>query len=75
MEAWLESGTNLETGHVETAWSDALSNSQGDGSPLVLAKQEGMILQRCQQPVRAPVPTIYRALSRLGGATGWLRMD
>lgn len=30
---------NLETGQVETAWSDALSSSQGDVLPVVLTTQ------------------------------------
>jgi len=66
---------NLETGHVETVWSDALSSSQGDLTPVVLATQEGIILERRQQLVRAPAPMVYRAFSRLGGATGWLCMN
>ena len=31
---------NLDTGHVETAWSDALASSQGDIAPVALATQE-----------------------------------
>ena len=66
---------NLETGHVETAWSDALSSSQGDTGPVVLTTQEGMILERRQRLVRARGPAVYQVFSRLGGATGWLCMD
>lgn len=66
---------NLETGHVQTVWSDALSSSQGDLTPVVLATQEGIILERRQRLVRAPAPMVYRAFSRLGGATGWLCMN
>lgn len=66
---------NLETGRVETAWSDALSSSQGDAPPVVLTTHEGFILERRQCVVQAPVEAVYRAFTRLGGATGWLRMN
>ena len=66
---------NLETGQVETAWSDALSSSQGDVSPVVLTTQEGIILERRQRLVRASGPRVYQVFSGLGGATGWLCMD
>ena len=39
---------NLETGHVETAWSDAVASSQGDTAPVSLTTQEGIILERRQ---------------------------
>lgn len=63
---------NLETGHVESAWSDALSSSQGDIAPVMLATQEGIILERRQRIVRAPSPKVYRAFLSLGGSNGWL---
>jgi uncharacterized protein YndB with AHSA1/START domain len=66
---------NLETGQVETAWSDALSSSQGDVAPVVLATQEGFILERRQRLVHASAASVYHAFARLGGATGWLCMD
>ncbi|MCW5552752.1 MAG: SDR family oxidoreductase [Verrucomicrobiae bacterium] len=66
---------NLETGHVETAWSDALSSSQGDVTPVQLTTQEGMILERRQRVVSAPAEAVYRSFSQLGGATGWLCLD
>jgi len=66
---------NLETGHVETAWSDALSSSQGDVAPVVLVTQEGIILERRQRLVRAPASAVYRTFTRLGGETGWLYMN
>src|SRR5512137_528233 len=65
----------LENGHVETAWSDALASSQGDAAPVVLATQEGIILERRQRRVNAPAASAYCAFARLGGATGWLCMN
>ncbi len=67
--------TNLETGRVETAWSDALASSQGDAAPVQLATHEGIILERRQRLVQAPCAVVYGAFTRLGGETGWLCMD
>lgn len=66
---------NLETGQVETAWSDALSSSQGDVPPVQLTTQEGMIIERRQRVVTAPAEAVFRSFSQLGGATGWLGFD
>jgi hypothetical protein len=66
---------NLDTGHVETAWSDALSSSQGDVTPVQLTTQEGMILERRQRVVAASAEAVFRSCSQLGGATGWLCCD
>src|SRR5512144_930172 len=66
---------NLESGHVETAWSDALASSQGDLWPVALATHEGIILERRQLNVAAPAPAVFAAFTRLGGTTGWLCLD
>ena len=66
---------NLETGHVETAWSDALASSQGDLASVALATHEGIILERRQLTVAAPAPAVFAAFTRLGGTTGWLCLD
>lgn len=66
---------NLERGHVETAWSDAVASSQGDVTPVQLTTQEGMILERRQCVVAAPAEAVFRSFSQLGGATGWLYFD
>jgi uncharacterized protein YbjT (DUF2867 family)/uncharacterized protein YndB with AHSA1/START domain len=66
---------NLESGQVETAWSDAVASSQGDVAPVTLTTQEGLTLERRQCVVAAPAEAVYRAFTRLGGATGWLYMD
>jgi hypothetical protein len=60
---------------VETAWSDALTSSQGDKTPVTLISSEGMILERRQQRVAAAAEAVYRSFARLGGARGWLYMD
>lgn len=66
---------NLETGRVETAWSDALASSQGDVTPVLLATHEGIILERRQRLVQAPYTAVYSTFTRLGGETGWLYMN
>jgi hypothetical protein len=65
----------LDAHGVETAWSDALSSSQGDRTPVALISSEGMIIERRQQTVSAPADAVYRSFARLGGACGWLYMD
>jgi hypothetical protein len=66
---------DLEARRVETSWSDALVNSQGDILPVVLSTQEGMIIERRQQVISTSPLTVYRMFSRLGGRTGWLYLD
>lgn len=66
---------NLDTGQVETAWTDALASSQGDTRPVELVTQEGIILERRRRVVRASPAATYRAFARLGGATGWLYLN
>jgi len=64
-----------EAGEIETAWTDALTSSQGDKTPVTLLSSEGMIIERRQCRVPAPADAVYRSFSRLGGARGWLYMD
>jgi uncharacterized protein YbjT (DUF2867 family) len=65
----------LEGRQVETAWSDALVTSQGDITPVMLTTQAGMVFERRQQLVEAPVEAVYRAFTGLGGQRGWLYFD
>ena len=60
---------------VETAWSDALTSSQGDKMPVTLISSEGMIIERRQRMVSVSADAVYRSFARLGGARGWLYMD
>ena len=60
---------------VETAWSDALTSSQGDKTPVSLISTEGMIIERRQQMVAAAPEQVYRSFARLGGERGWLYLD
>jgi uncharacterized protein YbjT (DUF2867 family) len=65
----------LQAGNIESTWSDALSTSHGDIPPVILATQEGMILERRQQVVAAPPATVFAVCAGLGGQRGWLHMN
>jgi uncharacterized protein YbjT (DUF2867 family) len=65
----------MDTRDVETAWSDALTSSQGDQTPVALISSDGMIIERRQRKVPAPAGAVYRSFARLGGGRGWLYMD
>ncbi len=65
----------LNASDVETAWSDALSTSQGDAAPVILTTHEGMILEHRQRIVAASPESLYRVFTSLGGARGWLYMN
>lgn len=67
--------SNLETGQVETAWSDALASSQGDLAAVTLVTHEGIIRERRQRIVAAQAPVVFSAFTRLGGDTGWLCLN
>ena len=62
----------LNTGKVETSWSDALLSSKGDTVPVMLTNREGIITEVRQCSVVAPAQVVYRIFSGLGGERGWL---
>ena len=61
----------LNAGHVESTWSDALAASQRDVAPLVYAEQEGMLIERRQRVVTAPPSAVFKAFTAIGGDQGW----
>lgn len=65
----------IETHGVETAWSDALTSSMGDKTPVTLINSQGMIMELRQQRVTASVDAVYQSFVCLGGKRGWLYMD
>jgi uncharacterized protein YbjT (DUF2867 family) len=65
----------LEAADVESAWSDALSTSQGDLPPVVLATHEGMIVERRQRVVDAPTGRVFATFMGIGGERGWFYWD
>ena len=66
---------HLEASNVETAWSDALSTSQGDVPPVTLTTHEGMILEHRQRVVPASPADVYKIFIGLGGKRGWFYMN
>ena len=46
---------------VETSWTDALTSSHRGKAPVALLTKEGMIIERRQRTVAAPVGAVYRA--------------
>ncbi len=65
----------LKASNVETAWSDALSTSQGDVPPVTLTTHEGMILEQRQRVVAASAADVYKIFTGIGGKRGWFYMD
>lgn len=66
---------SLDMGEVETRWTDALVSSQGDDNPTAMTIQEGMIIVRRQEEIKASPDNVYSVFTRLGGDTGWLYYD
>jgi uncharacterized protein YbjT (DUF2867 family) len=64
--------TNVDSGEVETIWSDAIASSQGDVPPVYLTQEQGLIIERRQKQVAAFPEEVYAIFSRLGGVRGWL---
>lgn len=65
----------LEAGAVETAWSDALTTSQGDRVPVNLTTEQGMVIERREVDVQATPAQVYTIFSGLGGERGWLILN
>ena len=65
----------IETHGVETVWSDSLTSSQGETTPVALITNEGMIIERRQRTVAVSPEAVYRSFTALGGDRGWLYLD
>ena len=66
---------HLKAGPIESSWSDSLASSQGDSPSVVLATQEGMIVERRQKSINAKPEIAFTEFTSLGGDRGWLYMD
>ncbi|MCC6456315.1 MAG: DUF2867 domain-containing protein [Caldilineaceae bacterium] len=62
----------LTASEVETSWADALVSSWPYEKPSVLTTNEGMIIERRQQVVKASPDVVFRVFTSVGGANGWL---
>lgn len=65
----------LKASTVESAWSDALSTSQGDVAPVTLASEEGLLIEHRQRVVAASAQQVFRVFTQVGGKRGWLYMN
>jgi len=61
----------MDSDDVETSWSDALINTQGDSKPVILETKEGLHIERRQLTVQATPNEVYSAFCSLGGKKGW----
>jgi uncharacterized protein YbjT (DUF2867 family) len=62
---------SMEEGRIETIWSDALASSRGDQGPVLLAHEQGMLIERRRQVVDARPESVFRVFSGIGGERGW----
>lgn len=65
----------LEEGEVETIWSDALASSLVDIPPILVATEQGMIIERREQVFKASAQAVYQSFTNLGGRRGWLALN
>jgi hypothetical protein len=65
----------LDTGAVETAWSDALVTTCGAVPPHPLEVREGMLRERREALVAASPATVFAVVSGIGGERGYPAYD
>ncbi len=65
----------IETGDIESSWSDALVTSAGDTHPYRFSIQEGMFIEKRQRVVELTPQAVFRSFTGIGGRRGWLYMD
>ncbi|MGD8856645.1 MAG: SDR family oxidoreductase [Chloroflexota bacterium] len=61
----------MEEGRIETIWSDALASSRGDQGPVLLAHEQGMLIERRRRLVAASPENVFQVFSGIGGERGW----
>jgi uncharacterized protein YbjT (DUF2867 family) len=66
---------SLDTGDVETSWSDALVTSGGDVQPRVLTTHEGKLIERRQALVTARPEEAFGVICSIGGRRGYRAWD
>lgn len=62
----------LDSGPLESRWSDALASSRGDRAPVMLTHEEGMILERRERVAPVEAQRLFDVYCGLGGRRGWL---
>lgn len=64
----------LDAGCLQSTWNDALSSSRSD-QPRQLQVEQGMIIERRQQRLKASTAAAFQSFCGIGGERGWLYMD
>ena len=65
----------IESGDIQSSWSDALVTSAGDIKPYRFDVEQGMFFERRQRLVDIPAHYVFRSFSGIGGDRGWFYMD
>lgn len=65
----------IESGDIQSSWSDALVTSAGDIQPYRFDIDQGMFIEKRQRLVDLPASYVFRSFSGIGGQRGWLYMD
>jgi uncharacterized protein YbjT (DUF2867 family) len=72
----VESGlASLSAGDVESRWTDSLVSSKRLDNAVISSMKEGMILERRQIMIQAPLQQVFDMIKSLGGERGWLFFD
>ena len=66
---------SLDSGEVETSWSDALATTSGDLGPRVLTTREGKLFERRQAFVQATPEETFAVVRTIGGRRGYGAWD
>jgi len=61
----------IESGRVESIWSDALASSNTELPPVYFTQDQGMLRERRQMLVQASPHSVFQVFSGLGGRRGW----
>ncbi|MDE2767797.1 MAG: SDR family oxidoreductase [Chloroflexota bacterium] len=62
---------DLDTGLIDTSWSDAAGPTPEPGKPVVLESRQGLIVERRSRRISAPAGDVFRVIAGIGAARGW----
>ena len=65
----------LESGKLESRWTDSLTSSNLKKSPVILTTHEGIIIERREIKVKANSQNVFSTFISLGGDQGWLHWN
>lgn len=61
----------LESGRIDTSWSDAHGGNGHAGEPITLKSRHGLIIERRRLRVSATPGKVYRQFTGIGARRGW----